>query len=59
MGDTDGPTIAEAIYKELFSGDSEWLDPTAVPYALDMAVDKLRRRGVHPSRWAPFVHVGI
>lgn len=59
MGDTDGPILAETIYEALFAGDAEYLDPTSVPYALGEAVEQLRQRKVHPSRWAPFVHVGI
>lgn len=59
MGDADGPIIAKMLYGELFAGDSAYLDPEAVPYALDAAVQELRAKGLHPSRWASFVHVGI
>ena len=59
MGDADGPIIAKKLYGELFAGDSEYLDPEAVPYALDSAVQELRAKGLHLSRWAPFIHVGI
>lgn len=59
MGDADGPIIAEKVYGALFAGDSEHLDPDAVPYALASAVKELRERGYHASRWAPYVHVGI
>lgn len=59
MGDADGPTIAKHIYQALFDGNSEYLDPDLIPFALDAAVRELRENGVHPSRWAPYVHVGI
>lgn len=59
MGDADGPIIAKKVYGELFAGDSAYLDPDIVPYALDAAVQELREKGLHPSRWASFVHVGI
>ena len=59
MNDADGPLIAETIYRALYEGDSEYFDPEVVPYALDAAVSKLRRQGYHPSRWAPYIHMGI
>jgi hypothetical protein len=59
MRDVDGPFIMTTIYEHLFSGESEFLNPDDVAYALDDAVQKLRRQGVHPRRWAPFIHVGI
>jgi hypothetical protein len=39
--------------------DSEFLDPDDVPYALDDAVQKLRKAGLDPSFWATYVHIGI
>lgn len=59
MNDADGPMVAEAIYSALYEGNSEFLDPDIIPYALDEAVSKLRKRGLHPNRWAPYVHFGI
>ena len=61
MGDVDGPVVAETVYKELYQGgaDSEVLDPDAIPYALDLAVRKLRAKGLAASRWAPYVHIGV
>lgn len=59
MNDADGPVVAEAIYRALYEGDSEFLDPEVIPYALDGAVSTLRARGLPPSRWAPYVHMGI
>jgi hypothetical protein len=59
MGDVDGPVVAKAFYEELFSGKSEYIDPDKAPYALDMAVGKLREKGLHLSRWAPYIHYGI
>ncbi len=57
MGDQDGPEVAAGIYKELFKGET--MDPDDVPYALDEAVQKLRARKVHSSRWATYIHMGV
>ena len=59
MGDVDGPVIAKKVYETIIQDDSEHLDPTAIPYALDAAVQELRERGLHPSRWAPYIHFGM
>jgi CHAT domain-containing protein len=60
MGDVDGPIVAQTVYRELFKGsDSEVLDFDIVPYALDEAVQKLRAQGLEPSRWAPYIHIGM
>jgi hypothetical protein len=59
MGDVDGPVVARAVYTELFGGKGESLDPDVVPYALDTAVRQLREKGLHLSRWAPYIHIGM
>lgn len=59
MGDTDGPLIAQRIYQALFERGGQFLDPEVVPFALDSAVTTMREQGLHPSRWAPYVDVGI
>jgi hypothetical protein len=59
MSDIDGPMVAKRVYEELFHANAEYLDPDAIPYALDAAVADLRAEGLHPSRWAPYVHFGI
>ena len=56
MNDEDGPIVAEIVYTELING--EFLNPDVIPYALDMAVCKLRSMGVPPDRWAPYIHMG-
>jgi hypothetical protein len=56
MNDLDGPFIAERVYRSSFQEGKLNLD--AVPYALDAAVRELRESGVHPSRWATYVHIG-
>ena len=56
MGDTDGPKIAESVYNELLSKDILELDD--IPYALDLAVERLRATGAPPARWATFIHIG-
>jgi CHAT domain-containing protein len=59
MGDVDGPVVAETVYQELFQGEDDALSFEAVPYALDAAVRKLRAQGLEPSRWAPYIHIGM
>jgi hypothetical protein len=61
MRDLEGPKVAESIYSALFRDgtNSEFLDPDDVPYALDDAVQELRRCGLDPSFWATYVHIGI
>jgi hypothetical protein len=59
MRDIDGPLVMTAIYEQLFNGESEYLHPDDIAYALDDAVQELRRRGAHPTRWAPFIHLGL
>lgn len=59
MNDADGPVVAKSVYGALYDGESEYLDPNVVPYALDEAVQELRKRGYHPSRWAPYIHMGM
>lgn len=52
----DGPFVAKTVYEELWKNGA--LEADNVPFALDAAVAKLRRRGVPPARWAPFIHIG-
>ncbi|EIN05926.1 hypothetical protein PUNSTDRAFT_74062 [Punctularia strigosozonata HHB-11173 SS5] len=59
MEDIDGPTIAKSVYSDIFSNDGEHLDPDEVAYALDEAIQKLRKDHPDPSRWAPYVHLGM
>ena len=56
MKDEDGPTISRMVYKELMKKD--YLDLDIIPYALNDAVQKLRRMGAPPARWAPYIHIG-
>lgn len=58
MDDVDGPDVAAAVYEELLSSDANELDLERVPYALDVAVAKMRQRGLSASRWAPYLHIG-
>ncbi|KAF9458486.1 CHAT domain-containing protein, partial [Collybia nuda] len=57
MNDQDGPIVATKVYSQLFK--NEVLDTDEVPYALDDAMRELRERGLRPSRWALFIHMGI
>jgi hypothetical protein len=56
MHDEDGPKVADRLYEVLFEKDT--LDLDDVAYALDEAVQVLRRAGVPASRWALFMHMG-
>jgi hypothetical protein len=57
MNDIDGPFMAERIYRRIFRDGI--LDLSAVPYALDDAVQALRNSGVPADRWATYVHFGV
>lgn len=57
MGDTDGPLVAEMLYKRILAEGH--LDMDSIAYALDEAVEFLRQRGSKPARWATYIHVGI
>lgn len=49
----NGPDVSETIYSELFRGDTtvlDTLDPDVVPYALDLAMQKLRVKGASETR---------
>jgi hypothetical protein len=59
MEDVDGPIIAKLVYEDVLKGDSAYLDPDDVAYALDAAVRHLRREVKDPRRWAPYIHLGI
>lgn len=56
MDDVDGPFVAELVYRRIFRNSR--LDLASVPDALHDAVCQLRDRGVHPSRWATYIHIG-
>jgi hypothetical protein len=59
MEDVDGPMIAESVYKDIFNSDGDYVKPDDVAYALDAAVQQLRCLHPDPSRWAPYIHLGI
>jgi hypothetical protein len=59
MQDIDGPRISESVYEEVFKGDSEYINPDNIAYALDRAVRRLRHEVKDPMRWAPYIHLGI
>jgi hypothetical protein len=62
MEDSDGPTIADAFYKELFCNPdgtpAHEPDMTKSALALHLAVKKLRSQNVSFCRWVPFIHLG-
>jgi hypothetical protein len=59
MADVDGPMVTESVYKKIFGSPSGLVEPDDVAYALDAAVQELRAVQSDPSRWAPYVHLGI
>jgi hypothetical protein len=59
MADVDGPMIAELVYKDIFDSEGDHINPDDVAYALDAAVQHLRYLHPDPSRWAPYIHLGI
>jgi hypothetical protein len=59
MEDVDGPMVAKSVYEDIFSGPSEYVEPDDVAYALDAAVQKLQSVHPDPSRWAPYIHLGM
>jgi hypothetical protein len=59
MEDVDGPRIAKSLYEEVFNGDSDYINPDDIAYALDAAVRHLRYDEKDPRRWAPYIHLGI
>jgi hypothetical protein len=56
MHDEDGPKLAQRFYQALL--EHEQLDLDCIPYALDEAIQSLRRQGVPAQRWALFMHMG-
>jgi hypothetical protein len=56
MKDLDGPAVAKLFYEKLF--EKETIDADSIAYALDHAVDTLRKSGVPWERWATFIHMG-
>jgi hypothetical protein len=59
MDDRDGPTVVDFVYDELLRNYPASIGLERIPYALDGAVRKLRDEGVHFSRWATYIHIGI
>lgn len=59
MQDDDGPLIARKFYTELFRNGKDSVGADSVAYALHAAVGELRRMKMPPSRWAPYIHIGI
>ena len=56
MYDHDGPMVAQWFYEALL--EKEVIELDDVPYALDVAVQKLRETGARPNRWATYMHMG-
>jgi hypothetical protein len=59
MEDVDGPRVAKSLYEDVFKGESEYINPDDIAYALDAAVRHLRDEVKDPMRWAPYIHLGI
>jgi hypothetical protein len=56
MHDEDGPELARRFYDALFANEALELD--GIAYALDEAVQGLRKQGMPTQRWASFMHMG-
>jgi CHAT domain-containing protein len=56
--DRDGPIIAEIVYQTILGKDGIPNIKMAAE-GLHLAVQRLRKDGVPPSRWMPFMHFGI
>jgi hypothetical protein len=56
MYDSDGPQVAQSVYRAILGKEMFQLDD--IPYALDDAVQELRKQGVPANRWATFMHIG-
>lgn len=71
IADKDAPEVAGAVYDTIFRGEAEVkerdgdrskssrLRSEKVAEAVNLAARKLRDGGAEPSRWAPFMHVGV
>jgi hypothetical protein len=55
--DDDAVKVSTWFYGELVA--HEIIDGSTIAYALDAAVDKLRKSGVSPNRWVPFIYKGV
>ncbi|KDQ58775.1 hypothetical protein JAAARDRAFT_34630 [Jaapia argillacea MUCL 33604] len=58
MGDSDGPVIAQHVYSKLLQAGGV-INPAVIAFAVDEGVRSLQDRGIAPSRWAPYVHMGV
>ncbi|KAJ7657694.1 CHAT domain-containing protein [Mycena polygramma] len=58
MKDSDGPDVAETVYKYLFR-EGTTPKATDAAKALQLAVRKMRDDGIPYQRWVPFIHMGI
>ena len=63
MHDSVGPGIAKTLYQHLYEDPHKSLNPDTVAFALGKAVDEFRTsdqgKGMLPSIWAPFIHIGL
>ncbi|EIM92747.1 uncharacterized protein STEHIDRAFT_46095 [Stereum hirsutum FP-91666 SS1] len=73
IADKDAPEVAGTVYEVVFgtsveaekgdegNRDSKGARPRIekVAEAVNLATRKLRDGGAEPSRWAPFMHVGV
>ncbi|KDQ60232.1 hypothetical protein JAAARDRAFT_191640 [Jaapia argillacea MUCL 33604] len=65
IDDRDGPEVAEAFYRHLFSSSQPSRGSQVVPdtaeaaRALHLAVRKLREKEQSFMRWVPFIHLGF
>ncbi|KAF9892345.1 hypothetical protein FE257_002122 [Aspergillus nanangensis] len=58
VSDSVSAELAGLFYANLRKGEHDDGDLSSAPYALDDAIGEMRRRGVHPMLWGPFIHSG-
>ncbi|KAJ3565383.1 hypothetical protein NP233_g7667 [Leucocoprinus birnbaumii] len=57
INDDDAPGVVKDVYETMRT--EEGLDITMAADGLDWAVKRMRKAGVPPHRWVPFIHVGV
>ncbi|KAF9000251.1 CHAT domain-containing protein [Cyathus striatus] len=57
IDDGDAPLVAKAFYKKLIGHGNINIQDSAL--ALHHATNELRKTGVSPLRWVPFIHMGV
>lgn len=59
MNDSDGPILAEQVYKNMLRNGQQNADVRQSAQAIHLATKHMRESGIALHRWATFIHVGI